>query len=84
MLVNEYAGLYVTAETNVVNDVVFKTLLDGADNLQLMNDDNDVGEGEGEAKQKSFAAAANVAKKTVDDLLRRASNPTRDMKKRAK
>jgi hypothetical protein len=92
IFVEEDAGLYVAAEAKVVNDVVLKTLLEGVESLQVdpvddrSVDDDGEGEGKGEEDEQEspLAAAANVAKNVIDALILRASNPTKDMKKRAK
>ena len=86
----EDAGLYVAAHTKVLNENLLKVLLSGVENYSVsadVNVDVDVEEGDGESSEKSeslLAQAAAVAKNTVDILLTRASNPTKDMKKRKK
>jgi len=90
----EDAGLYVAVDTKVLNENLFKVLLSGVENYTVSVDadvdtdtDVDVEEGDGESSEKSeslLAQAAAVAKNTVDVLLTRASNPTKDMKKRKK
>ena len=90
----EDARLYVAAHTKVLNENLLKVLLSGVENYSVSGSadvdvdvDVDVEEGDGESSEKSeslLAQAAAVAKNTVDILLTRASNPTKDMKKRKK
>lgn len=70
-LVDEASGLYVAAQTDIVNEYVLKTLLSGLEHSSSSSSSN-------------VAEASQVAKDIVDMLLLRASNPTRNMKKRAK
>ena len=81
------SGLYVAAEAEVVYNVVLKTLLEGVEGLQGLeaaDTDESDSDSEGEDEESLLAVAANSAKHTIDSLLLRSSNPTRDMKKRKK
>ncbi len=83
--VDERTGLYVGATTEVVDDTVLKTLWSGVNEFEPLSVDND-DDGDGDDSERSSPVdnAARVAKDTVHFLFRRASNPTKDMKKRAK
>mmetsp|Transcript_25011 Transcript_25011/g.30767 ORF Transcript_25011/g.30767 Transcript_25011/m.30767 type:complete len:416 (+) Transcript_25011:187-1434(+) len=74
---NENTGLYVSAQTELLDELVMKPILDGLTSLIHLNDDNDEGK---ELKME----AQKVTQDIIHTLFKRASNPTRDMKKRAK
>ncbi len=87
--VDERTGLYVGVTTDVVDNTVLKSLWDGVNEFEPVSADNDNdqdenGDEEDGKKSSPVDEAARVAKATVDVLFKRASNPTKDMKKRAK
>jgi len=88
---NESTGLYVSAPTAVVEDVVLDTLWNSGLNsldpiskneTKEMTDNSSIDDNEDH--NVDFLKVTTITKNVIDVLLTRASNPTKDMKKRAK
>ncbi len=75
VFIDENSGLYVAAEAKVVHEMVLRTLYKGLESSSSSSSSVDTA---------LVAEAADVTKSIIDTLLLRASNPTRDMKKRKK
>ena len=88
---NQNTGLYVSLDTDVLEERVLEPLYNGLlglqeelDIMRSSNDDEEEYEKKEETAKELVTKGMNLSKQMFDTLLTRAAVPTKDMKKRAK